>query len=93
MNLAEYLATNEITQQELADAINKDACRHEGALGVSQGAISQWLTAGVIPLKRALQLERVSGGKMTCEDLRPDFYPPTSKLLNSPQERENDGAQ
>jgi len=69
MNLKTYLKTT--TQQELADAINKD---RRNKRSVTQGAISQWL-AGQIPAERVIQLERVSGGLMTRYELRPDIYP------------------
>lgn len=67
MDLSEYLETT--TQQKLADAIRED-----DGVGVTQGAISQWLRKGVPP-ERVLQLVRVSNGAMSCHDLRPDIYP------------------
>lgn len=44
------------------------------ALGVTQGAICQWL-AGMrsIPLKRAIEIERYTAGVVTCEELCPSL--------------------
>jgi len=67
MNLKEFLEHH--SQEQLANMI-----RAEGGT-VTQGAISHWLVKGKIPAERVLQLERVSGGKMTRHELRPDLYP------------------
>jgi len=38
-------------------------------LGVSQQAIHHWIGRGHIPLRRAVQLEEVSGGKIRLKDI------------------------
>lgn len=73
MNLEEYLETH--TQVDLVKLI-----RRAGGT-VTQGAISQWRKKGRVPIhpiNRALQLEIVTGGMMTRQELRPDVYPEDS---------------
>lgn len=41
------------------------------ALGISGQAISQWER---VPVERAFEVERATGGKVTAEELRPDFF-------------------
>ena len=43
-------------------------------LGVSSPTVSQWLS-GVrrVPIKRCIQIEKATGGGISCELLRPDF--------------------
>lgn len=41
------------------------------ALGVTQGAVSQWVKNGV-PMDRCIPIERATAGAVRCEDLRPD---------------------
>jgi len=53
-----YLEDN--TQQQLAQK-----------LGVSQGAISQWITNGEIPIKRVRDVSRITG--IPSNKLHPDF--------------------
>jgi len=38
-------------------------------LGVSQQSIRHWIVRGHIPLRRALQIEEVSGGKIMLMDI------------------------
>lgn len=48
------------------------------ALGVSQQNVSNWLMRGrvpVDPVNQVLAIERVTGGKVTRHQLRPDVYP------------------
>lgn len=39
------------------------------ALGVSVPAVSQWMANGFIPAKRAVHIERLTGGKFKAIDL------------------------
>jgi len=38
-------------------------------LGVSQQSIRHWVVRGHIPIRRAVQLEEVSGGKIRLKDI------------------------
>jgi DNA-binding transcriptional regulator YdaS (Cro superfamily) len=40
-------------------------------LGITSQAISQWER---VPVERAFEVERATGGKITAEELRPDFF-------------------
>lgn len=42
------------------------------ALGISREAVQQWRRC---PAERAIQLERLTAGKFTRHQLRPDLYP------------------
>lgn len=39
------------------------------ALGVSFGAVSQWVSAGGMPPKRAIQIERLTKGEFKATEL------------------------
>jgi predicted transcriptional regulator len=67
MNLANYLKQQGLTQGEFAEILTKDS----PAATVTQSSVSQWLKSGVPP-KRVWQLERVSEGLMTQEELLTD---------------------
>ena len=41
-------------------------------LGISREAVQQWRRC---PAERVIQLERVIGGRITRQQLRPDLYP------------------
>jgi DNA-binding transcriptional regulator YdaS (Cro superfamily) len=43
-------------------------------LGIGQGAVSNWVKAGRVPLKRVLEVERATG--VARARLRPDLYAP-----------------
>src|SRR6266403_3216996 len=43
-------------------------------LGISQSAVSQWKIKQRVPLRRALQIEALTGGQVTKEELRPDVF-------------------
>lgn len=44
------------------------------ALGVSRGAVPQWKQEGrSIPAEHCPKVERLTAGKVTCEQLRPDI--------------------
>jgi DNA-binding transcriptional regulator YdaS (Cro superfamily) len=40
-------------------------------LGVSPGAVTQWIDGGV-PLDRCIPIEQATQGAVRCEELRPD---------------------
>lgn len=43
------------------------------SVGVSQVIVSQWKTGvKIVPAERCPTIERVTGGLVRCEDLRPD---------------------
>jgi DNA-binding transcriptional regulator YdaS (Cro superfamily) len=62
MKLSEFLATT--TQEEFAKR-----------LGVTQGAVSQWLRGGV-PVARAADIERATRGLVTRVELLPEIFGP-----------------
>lgn len=46
-----------------------------GILGLSQGAISHWLTGRAkISPRDALKIEKMTKGKFTAKELRPDIF-------------------
>lgn len=53
-----------------------------GQLGLTQGAVSQWLKKGVPPC-RVLAVERATGGKVSRHEMRPDLYPVESRRNKS----------
>lgn len=57
MKLSEYLETTEVTQHKFAETV-----------GVTQGAVSQWLKSGV-PAKRILSVENATNGLVTRYEL------------------------
>lgn len=66
-------------QKSSLDAI-REACRMVGGqaamsrnLGVSSPTVNQW-TTGIrqIPAERCPEIEKATGGSVTCEELRPD---------------------
>jgi DNA-binding transcriptional regulator YdaS (Cro superfamily) len=63
MDIKTYLDQNAITQKQFAELID-----------VHESMISQWIN-GVrsVPTERCSEIERVSGGLITCEELRPDL--------------------
>jgi DNA-binding transcriptional regulator YdaS (Cro superfamily) len=52
------------TQQKLAEK-----------LGVSAAAVSTWVSGTArLPIMRAIQIEKATGGAVCAEDLRPDIF-------------------
>lgn len=47
-------------------------------LGIKQSSISKWLSRQ-IPANQVIKLEKLSKGKVTRYDLRPDLYPKEKK--------------
>ena len=43
------------------------------AIGVSQPIMARWVSGEEIPENRARQIERATGGAVTCEEMRPDL--------------------
>ncbi|MGO4154363.1 transcriptional regulator [Cupriavidus sp. YAF13] len=62
MDLKTYLATAGITQKQFADQ-----------LGVTQSLVAQWLRGVKPPIKRCVQIERLSGAVVTRQALRVDW--------------------
>jgi DNA-binding transcriptional regulator YdaS (Cro superfamily) len=48
-------------------------CNLSKAIGVSQVAVSKWAKNG-IPPNRAIQIEQLTKGEITRQELRPDFF-------------------
>lgn len=46
------------------------------ALGVSEQSVSRWCTEEGIPPERAVEVEKVTQGRITREELRPDLFGP-----------------
>jgi|APSaa5957512576_1039674.scaffolds.fasta_scaffold201868_2 DNA-binding transcriptional regulator YdaS (Cro superfamily) len=42
-------------------------------IGISQVAVSKWMKNG-IPPNRAIQIEQLTNGEITRQELRPDFF-------------------
>lgn len=59
------------------------------ALGVSSVIVSHWVT-GVKPVsaERCLDIERVTGGAVRCEELRPDIAWSVLREVPPPVEKE-----
>lgn len=38
-------------------------------LGIKPQAVQQWLVRGQIPIRRAIQIERITGGEIRLEDI------------------------
>ena len=59
----------------LQSVINKVGSKAELArrLGCSQQVIHNWMRRGRIPAERCIDIERATGGVVTCEELRPDL--------------------
>lgn len=65
MKLRDYLKQERISQSEFARR-----------LGVSQGMVWQWLNAKrQIAGEKVLPIEKVTAGKVSRHELRPDLYP------------------
>lgn len=45
-------------------------------LGVSPQVVAMWKKRDRVPAERVLDVERVTEGKVTRSELRPDIYPP-----------------
>jgi DNA-binding transcriptional regulator YdaS (Cro superfamily) len=64
MDIQSYLDKHSLTQDGFAEMI-----------GVSQGAVWQWLNGRTkVSPKHFLEIERKTGGEVTREDLRPDLF-------------------
>jgi len=64
MNISTYLQQTKTTQQDFASQ-----------LGISQGLVSQWLLSRTtVTADRAVQIEKITNGKVTRLELRPDLF-------------------
>lgn len=61
MNISDYLKEANLSQMAFASR-----------LGVTQGTGGFWLHNKPPTIERAIQIEKVTDRKVTCEDLRPD---------------------
>ena len=43
------------------------------AMGISTQTVHNWLSRGNVPAERCIDIERATGGAVTCEELRPDL--------------------
>lgn len=43
------------------------------ALGVGKSAVNQWVKGTSVPMRHCPAIERLTGGKVRCEDLCPDM--------------------
>lgn len=64
MKLKTYLARERIKQAKFAKT-----------LGVSPGAVWQWINGYTIDPSNVLRVEKATDGKVTRHDLRPDLWP------------------
>ena len=54
------------------------------ALGYSQPSVSDWVNrSGRAPAEAVLDIERLTDGRVSRHQLRPDIYPVESKVLSS----------
>jgi DNA-binding transcriptional regulator YdaS (Cro superfamily) len=44
-------------------------------LGVTPQAVQQWEASGKVPVKRVIEIEKATNGKVSRYKLRPDIYP------------------
>lgn len=44
------------------------------ALNISPTAVNQWFIAKQVPIRRAVQISKMTGGALTLNDLRPDIF-------------------
>lgn len=42
-------------------------------LGITRGAVTSWKKTG-IPAERCIQIEKMTGGKITRQEMRPDMF-------------------
>ncbi len=58
------------------------------ALGVSRGAVPQWKQAGRnVPAEYCPTIERLTEGKVTCEQLRPEIEWEVLRLQSAPADQ------
>ena len=76
----QILSIGKNMKQIKANAAIRDACLAVGGqaamaryLGVTPPTVNQWAKGKrPIPAKRCLEIEKATGGAVTCEELRPD---------------------
>lgn len=59
------------TSSSISEVISYFGSQSELArkLGLSPQAVQHWIGRGYIPIRRAVQIERLSGGKIRLEDI------------------------
>jgi DNA-binding transcriptional regulator YdaS (Cro superfamily) len=66
-----------VNPKELAEAAGfKTVTDLAAALGIKPPSINQWRR---VPAERAVQIEKVSGGKLPRHKMRPDLFPAPAK--------------
>ena len=70
-------SANKVTKPELYKAVNVigGVVLLSKKLGVTYTSISKWLHSDIkIPIKHAIAIEKLTKGKVSAKDLRPDIY-------------------
>lgn len=62
-----------LTPLEKASAIVGSQRELASQLNITEGSVSLWKTNGVPP-RKCLEIEHLTGGKVTVHDLRPDIF-------------------
>jgi DNA-binding transcriptional regulator YdaS (Cro superfamily) len=44
------------------------------ALGIAPASITKWKRKGYVPIERAIAIEKLTGGAIKREELRPDIF-------------------
>jgi len=44
------------------------------AMDVTPQAVNQWFSANKIPIRRAVEIERLTNGEISKSDIRPDIF-------------------
>lgn len=58
------------------------------SLGVSAPTVHQWKSGGrQVPAERCPEIERITNGAVTCEELRPDLVPQWAYLRSTSKEK------
>lgn len=63
MDISAYLKKHGLTQEEFATRV-----------GVTQGAVWQWLNGAKVKPRRAIEIEELTKGEIMRHELRPDLF-------------------